>query len=169
MEIPFRCRQRHGVDHQFEKGPEHPCDQDMLQLRVNPRGGHPQAAQHVLVVVGGLDLHGHHLIHQIGVPGGVATLDADGKLSESQRPAVDAYTKAETDQRISAAVDAHNGAENAHSDIRASVAAMNASIKAIELKFGTNVTKNPFSATFGSLDGLTVTGTWDAEQARVEF
>ena len=35
---------------------------------------------------------------------------------------------------------------------------MNASIKAIELKFGTNVTKNPFSATFGSLDGLTVTG-----------
>ena len=33
---------------------------------------------------------------------------------------------------------------------------MNASIKAIELKFGTNVTKNPFSATFGSLDGLAV-------------
>ena len=32
--------------------------------------------------------------NQIGVPGGVATLDADGKLSESQRPAVDAYTKA---------------------------------------------------------------------------
>ena len=46
---------------------------------------------------------------------------------------------------------------------------MNASIKAIELKFGTNVTKNPFSATFGSLDGLTVTGAWNAEQARVEF
>lgn len=55
--------------------------------------------------------------NQIGVPGGVATLDADGKLSESQRPAVDAYTKAETDQRISAAVDAHNAAENCHSDI----------------------------------------------------
>ena len=107
--------------------------------------------------------------NQIGVPGGVATLDADGKLSESQRPAVDAYTKAETDQRISAAMDAHNGAENAHSDIRASVAAMNASIKAIELKFGTNVTKNPFSATCGSLDGLDVAGVWNAEQARVEF
>ena len=107
--------------------------------------------------------------NQIGVPGGVATLDADGKLSESQRPAVDAYTKAQTDQKISSAVDAHNSAENAHGDIRATVAAMNASIKAIELKFGTNVTKNPFSATFGSLDGLTVTGVWNAEQARVEF
>lgn len=106
---------------------------------------------------------------QIGVPGGIATLDADGHLTESQRPTVDAYTKAQTDQKISSAVDAHNSAENAHGDIRASVAAMNASIKAIELKFGTNVTKNTFSATFGSLDGLTVTGVWNAEQARVEF
>ena len=107
--------------------------------------------------------------NQIGVPGGIATLDADGHLTESQRPTVDAYTKAQTDQKISSAVDAHNSAENAHGDIRASVAAINASIKAIELKFGTNVTKNPFSATFGSLDGLTVTGVWNAEQARVEF
>ena len=107
--------------------------------------------------------------NQIGVPGGIATLDADGHLTESQRPTVDAYTKAQTDQKISSAVDAHNSAEHAHGDIRASVAAMNASIKAIELKFGTNVTKNPFSATFGSLDGLTVTGVWNAEQARVEF
>lgn len=107
--------------------------------------------------------------NQIGVPGGIATLDADGHLTESQRPTVDAYTKAQTDQKISSAVDAHNSAENAHGDIRASVAAMNASIKAIELKFGTNVTKNPFSATFSSLDGLNVTGAWNAEQARVEF
>ena len=41
--------------------------------------------------------------------------------------------------------------------------------RTIELKFGTNVTKNPFSATFGSLDGLAVAGVWNAEQARVEF
>lgn len=107
--------------------------------------------------------------NQIGVPGGIATLDADGHLTESQRPAVDAYTKAETDQHISAAVDTHNSADTAHGDIRASMAAMNANIKAIELKFSTNVTKNPFSATFGSLDGLTVTGVWNADLARIEF
>ena len=106
---------------------------------------------------------------QAGAPGGVATLDADGKLSESQRPTVDAYTKDQTNQNISTAVDAHNSADTAHGDIRASVAAMRGSINAIELKFGTNVTKNPFSATFSSLDGLTVTGVWNAEQARVEF
>ena len=29
--------------------------------------------------------------NQIGVPGGIATLDADGHLTESQRPAVDAF------------------------------------------------------------------------------
>lgn len=37
--------------------------------------------------------------NQIGVPGGIATLDADGHLTESQRPTVDAYTKAQTDQK----------------------------------------------------------------------
>lgn len=106
---------------------------------------------------------------RIGVPGGIATLNADGHLTESQRWEVDSYKKAETDQRISTAVDTHNSAESAHSDIRANIAAMNAGIKALELKFGANITKNPFSATFGSLDGLTVTGVWNAEQARVEF
>ena len=40
---------------------------------------------------------------QIGIPGGIATLDADGHLTESQRWEVDGYKKAETDQRISAA------------------------------------------------------------------
>ena len=45
---------------------------------------------------------------QIGIPGGIATLDANGHLTESQRWEVDSYKKAETDQRISAAVDAHN-------------------------------------------------------------
>ena len=115
------------------------------------------------------DESGYLKAEQAGAPGGVATLDADGKLSESQRPTVDAYTKAQTNQNISTAVDAHNSADTAHGDIRASVAAMRGSINAIELKFGTNVTKNPFSATFGSLDGLKVTGAWNAEQARVEF
>ena len=35
---------------------------------------------------------------QIGIPGGIATLDADGHLTESQRWEVDGYKKAETDQ-----------------------------------------------------------------------
>lgn len=104
-----------------------------------------------------------------GAPGGMATLDAEGKLSESQRPAVDAYTRSQTDQKISAAVNTHNASDAAHSDIRASVAAVNANLHALELKFITNITKNPFSATFGSLDGVTVTGVWNDRLARIEF
>ena len=118
---------------------------------------------------GSVNIGGDYLGDLLGVPGGLATLGADGILAEGQRPEVDAYTKAQTDQIISTAVDTHNSAENAHGDIRARVAVLNASVKAIELRFSTNVTKNPFGATFGSLDGLTVTGVWNAEQARVEF
>ena len=125
---------------------------------------------------GSVNIGGDYIGDLLGVPGGLATLGADGILDKGQRPEVDAYTKVESDQLLREAVDAHNGAKNAHSDIRASVAAMNArmaamnaSVKAIELRFSTDVTKNPFSTTFGSLDGLTVTGVWNAEQARVEF
>ena len=38
---------------------------------------------------------------QVGVAGGLATLDGNGKLTESQRPEVDAYTQAQTDTKIS--------------------------------------------------------------------
>ena len=84
---------------------------------------------------------------QIGIPGGIATLDANGHLTESQRWEVDGYKKGRDRPAHQRGGGCHNSAENAHGDIRASVAAMNASIKAIELKFGTNVTKNPLSAT----------------------
>lgn len=91
-------------------------------------------------------------------------VSAEANMSIAVDPQVQALMKL-----VKAEIEKHNANADAHGDIRASVAAMNASIRAIELKFGTNVTKNPFSATFGSLDGLTVTGVWNAEQARVEF
>lgn len=104
-----------------------------------------------------------------GTPGGFATLDADGKLSESQRPEVDAYTKAKTDECIRAAVDTHNTAANAHGDIRAANTKLRAEIDLLKLKYDTSISKNPFTVTFGSLDGLTVTGVWNADLARIEF
>lgn len=118
---------------------------------------------------GSVNIGGDYLGDLLGVPGGLATLGADGILAEGQRPEVDAYTKVEADQLLREVISSHNSAENAHDDIRARMAVLNASVKAIELRLSTNVTKNPFSATFGSLDGLTVTGVWNAEQARVEF
>ena len=106
---------------------------------------------------------------QVGVAGGLATLGGDGKLTESQRPVIDAYTKAQTDGKIGDAVDSHNESATAHSDIRGTLATLEVSVETIELKFGTNVKENPFTVTFETMNDVVVTGVWNTAQARVEF
>lgn len=106
---------------------------------------------------------------QVGTPGGLATLDANGKLTASQRPDIDAYTKQQTDDLVDQDIAAHNSDASAHGDIRASVASVEAAVKAIELKYGTDITKNPFSVGFTTLDAVNVTGVWNASMGRIEF
>ena len=106
---------------------------------------------------------------QVGTPGGLATLDANGKLTASQRPDIDAYTKQQTDDLVDQDIAAHNSDASAHGDIRASVASVEAADKAIELKYGTDITKNPFSVGFTTLDAVNVTGVWNASLGRIEF
>lgn len=106
---------------------------------------------------------------QVGTPGGLATLGADGKLTVSQRPDFDGYTKEQTDEKVSDAITAHNGDGAAHPEIRSSIDALEASIKAIELKYGTEITDNAFTVSFATLNDVTVTGVWNADQARIEF
>ena len=107
--------------------------------------------------------------NRVGVPLGLATLGADGKLTKSQCPDVDAYTKQQTDDLVDGDVAAHNADASAHGDIRASISAVEASVKALELKYGTDVTGNPFSVGFATLDGVIVTGVWNAALGRIEF
>ena len=106
---------------------------------------------------------------QVGTPGGLATLDANGKLTASQRPDIDAYTKQQTNDLVDQDIAAHNSDASAHGDIRASVASVEAAVKAIELKYGTDITKNPFSVGFTTLDAVNVTGVWNASLSRIEF
>ena len=106
---------------------------------------------------------------QVGTPGGLATLDANGKLTASQRPDIDAYTKQQTDNLVDQDIAAHNSDASAHGDIRASVASVEAAVKAIELKYGTDITKNPFSVGFTTLDAVNATGVWNASLGRIEF
>lgn len=106
---------------------------------------------------------------QVGTPGGLATLDANGKLTASQRPDIDAYTKQQTDDLVDQDIAAHNSDASSHGDIRASVASVEAAVKAIELKYGTDITKNPFSVGFTTLDAVNVTGVWNASLGRIEF
>lgn len=106
---------------------------------------------------------------QVGVPGGLATLNAQGELTESQRWEIDAYTKAQADQNTADAVDAHNTSPTAHPDILSAVAALETAVDALNLKFGTDVTGNSFSVTFSTLDSVTVAGVWNQAQARIDF
>lgn len=106
---------------------------------------------------------------QVGVPGGLATLNADGELTESQRWDIDAYTKAQADQKTADAVSAHNTSPTAHPAILARLAEVETEVEAINLKFGTEVNGNPFTVTFVTLDDVTVSGVWNQAQARIEF
>lgn len=106
---------------------------------------------------------------RVGVPGGLATLNELGKVSKSQLPDVDAYTKAQTDDLVNQNTTAHNSDASAHGDIRAAVASVEATMKAFELKYGTDIKSNPFSVGFGTLDAVVVSGVWNASLGRIEF
>jgi hypothetical protein len=106
---------------------------------------------------------------QVGVAGGLATLNGSGKLTTSQMPEIDHYTQVETDNLLTDVVSAHNSSSNAHADMRGEIAAVKASMSSLELRYGSTVTENPFTVSFASLDGLIVTGIWNKNQARIEF
>lgn len=115
-----------------------------------------------------IDASGYVSSELMGTAGGIATLNSEGKLTESQRPDIDAYTKAETESKISEAVSTHNTNTEAHSDIRATLSSLQTKIKTLEMKFS-DVTDNAFTVDFDTLDDATVTGVWNEPQARVEF
>lgn len=63
----------------------------------------------------------------------------------------------------------HDLSPVSHKDLRIAAAKLRAEIDLLKLKYDTSVSKNPFTVTFGSLDGLTVAGVWNADLARIEF
>ncbi len=106
---------------------------------------------------------------RLGIPGGIATLNATGRLSDSQLPEIDCYTREETDNNVSSRVSGHNSDETAHGDIRARIVELQSAISAVELKYAVKITDNPYTVTFTTLDGVVVTGVWNDELARIEF
>lgn len=70
---------------------------------------------------------------------------------------------------ISADVQAHNAAANAHPAILESLNEIKNRLLVVEAASGAEITANPFSATFGNLNGLKTTGIWNAAENRLEF
>ena len=63
----------------------------------------------------------------------------------------------------------HDADEEAHPQIRNTVSNLDARLSLLELIINTDVTGNPFTVTFGNLDGIDVEGVWNATSKRVEF
>ena len=80
----------------------------------------------------------------------------------------DVYTKPETDARIAEDIAAHNTDEAAHPYILHQLVDHAARIKMLEDFLYNDITGNPHSITFVTLDGLVVTGVWNETQARLE-
>lgn len=82
------------------------------------------------------------------------------------------YTKAQSD----AAIKAHNADASAHgaiigniSQLEGEVARLEGEVSEIKLRIDTNITANAFSVTFGTLDGLSVSGVHNAARGTVDF
>lgn len=66
-------------------------------------------------------------------------------------------------------ISAHNAAANAHPAILESLDEIKNRLLVIEAASNAEIMANPFSATFGNLDGLKTTGIWNVEENRLEF
>lgn len=64
---------------------------------------------------------------------------------------------------------AHNSDPTAHPDLQNMTTALDGRVKLLELMYGTDVSGNPFTVTFETLEDVTVQGVWNQVNARVEF
>lgn len=70
---------------------------------------------------------------------------------------------------IEDAISKHNADPEAHRTIRQELDDLDIRVTRLELMYGTDVTGNPFTVTFETLDGTVATGVWNSGQKRMEF
>lgn len=66
-------------------------------------------------------------------------------------------------------IDNHNADPEAHPHLRGLISGIDSRLSLLELMYNTDVSGNPFTVTFESLEGTAVTGVWNRPQARIEF
>ena len=72
-------------------------------------------------------------------------------------------------EEAQALIDEHNTDSEAHPHLRNLISGIDTRLSLLELMYRTDVSGNPFTVTFESMDGTEVTGVWNQPQARVEF
>ena len=74
-----------------------------------------------------------------------------------------------THEELAGAIAGHDADPAAHPYLLGLYAGADARLSLLELMYNTNVSGNPFTATFESLTGLVCTGVWNAALGRLEF
>lgn len=72
-------------------------------------------------------------------------------------------------QRASELIAEHNADPEAHQSLRQATAAIDSRLSLLELMYNTDISGNPFTVTFGNLDGVEASGVWNRTQNRMEF
>lgn len=82
---------------------------------------------------------------------------------------VDASLDTVSREEMAAALSAHNADPAAHPALRQADAALDARLSLLEMMYGTDIKENPFTVSFGSLEGIFVAGVWDQSGQRIGY
>lgn len=72
-------------------------------------------------------------------------------------------------KRLEQALTAHNADPAAHGSILGNISRLSSELATLKLKIDTNITANPFSVTFETLDGLNVEGVHNTVRGTIDF
>ena len=120
---------------------------------------------------GGIDIREYDIAITVG-EGATVLLDYSPEAFVTSDDVVDICTSILLPQFLveaQALIATHNSNPDAHPAIQGMVSSMDARLSLLELMYNTDVSGNPFTVTFESLTGLTVTGIHNTTQKRIEF
>ena len=120
---------------------------------------------------GGIDIREYDIAITVG-EGATVLLDYSPEAFVTSEDVVELCTTTLLPQFLveaKALIATHNSDPDAHPAIQSLVSGMDARLSLLELMYNTDVSGNPFTVTFESLTGLTVSGIHNTTQKRIEF
>lgn len=174
MTIEYRSDLNGGLDHGFwirefgvfAKDPEDNSDVMIFYGTLAEYGQWVSA-----YTTGGIDIREYDIAITVG-EGATVLLDYSPEAFVTSEDVVELCTTTLLPQFLVKAqelITAHNSDPDAHPAIQGLVSGMDARLSLLELMYNTDVSGNPFTVTFESLTGLTVTGVHNTTQKRIEF
>lgn len=174
MTLQYRSDLNGGLDHGFwirefgvfAKDPEGNSDVMIFYGALAEYGQWVSA-----YTTGGIDIREYDIAITVG-EGATVLLDYSPEAFVTSEDVVELCTTVLLPQFLveaQALIGTHNSDPDAHPFIRNLVSGMDARLSLLELMYNTDVSGNPFTVTFDSLEGLTVSGVHNTTQKRIEF